>query len=126
LLAANPWIAAPSALVALQVVGLLLGSWAILVMSRSRLNITPVPLRGAVLVTAGPYRVIRHPMYTSLILAFFPIVYSRPDMVNIVIFTLLVVNLLFKLNYEEKLLREQFEGYECKMEGTWRLFPWIY
>ncbi len=126
LLAFNPWVAGHPALIALQAAGVLLGSWAILVMSRSRLNITPVPLKGAVLVTSGPYRLIRHPMYTSLILMFTPVVIAHPQPANIAVLALLLINLVFKLRYEEKLLRARFDGYKALERSTWRLIPWVY
>lgn len=122
----NSWLAEPGVLVLIQVAGVLLGSWAIVVMSSSKLNVTPIPRKGAVLVTAGPYRLIRHPMYTSLLLAFYPILYQNHDLANSLVFGLLLINMLLKLNYEEKLLRERFPEYKRMESKTWRLIPWIY
>ena len=126
LLYGNSLFADQPVLAGLQAAGLLLGTWAILVMSRSRLNVTPVPLKGAVLITSGPYKLIRHPMYTAVLLVFLPLVLSHPHTMNIIVFTILAVNLYFKLNYEEKLLLDRFEGYGELMRRTWRLLPYIY
>ena len=126
LLYGNSLFADQPVLAGLQAAGLLLGTWAILVMSRSRLNVTPVPLKGAVLITSGPYKLIRHPMYTAVLLVFLPLVLSHPNTMNIIVFTILAVNLYFKLNYEEMLLLERFEGYDELMRRTWRLLPYIY
>ena len=126
LLFINPMLTTRPFLAGIQISGILLGVWAIMVMSRSRLNVTPVPLKGATLITTGPYKLIRHPMYTAVLLVLAPVPLSHPNTINILVFTILLVNLIFKLTYEEKLLRERFEGYGALMQRTWRLVPYIY
>jgi len=59
-------IAAPS-LVAL-VAGVALGAWALWVNRPGNFNIRPEPKAGGRLVTSGPYRLVRHPMYLSVLL----------------------------------------------------------
>jgi len=122
----NDWPAGLPLLAAVQFVGLLLGLWAIYAMSKSKLNITPVPRKGAVLIHSGPYRLIRHPMYTSLMLMVFPVLYDNHGITNLLVTTILFVNLLLKLAYEEQLLRDRFEGYDAMTGRTWRLIPWIW
>ena len=122
----NQWVSPLAFLALIQVLGLLLGGWAILAMSRSKLNVTPVPRKGSVLITDGPYRLIRHPMYTSLFLIFYPILYTSHSTANLVLFSVFTVNMILKLNYEEKLLLQRFEGYREMTVKTWRLIPWIY
>ena len=122
----NPWISPKPLLVVIQALGLLLGAWAIAAMSRSKLNVTPVPRNGSVLISHGPYRLIRHPMYTSLFLIFYPILITDHSTANLVVFAILTVNMVLKLNYEEKLLHQRFEGYREMAGRTWRLIPWVY
>lgn len=55
--------------IALVAAGALLGLWAIGVNRPGNFNVRPVPRPGATLVTTGPYRFVRHPMYSSLLLA---------------------------------------------------------
>lgn len=126
ILFANSWLSGQPVLAGVQVSGILLGIWAIVVMSRSKLNVTPDPRKGAILIQNGPYRLIRHPMYTSLMLALFPILYTNHGIVNLMVFTVLFVNLLLKLNYEERLLLARFESYRQMVSTTWRLIPWVY
>ncbi len=122
----NQWVSPKPLLAMIQVSGLLLGAWAILVMSRSKLNVTPVPRKGSVLISNGPYRLIRHPMYTSLFLIFYPILYTSHSTTNLALFAVFTVNMILKLNYEEKLLHQRFEGYRELAGKTWRLIPWVY
>jgi len=126
ILLTNSWISAQPVLAGVQVAGVLLGVWAILVMSRSKLNITPDPRKGAILIQTGPYSLIRHPMYTSLMLALFPILYTDHGIANLIVFGVLFINLLLKLKYEERLLLARFESYRQMVSTTWRLIPWIY
>ncbi len=60
------WAAASTAL---ALAGAALGAWALAANRLGNFNIHPEPRRGGVLVTAGPYRWIRHPMYAALLLA---------------------------------------------------------
>jgi len=122
----NAWPSGQPVLAGIQALGLLLGIWAILVMSRSKLNITPVPRKGAFLVESGPYRLLRHPMYTSLMLIVLPSLYDNHSPLNIFLTGVLFINLYFKLMYEEQLLQLRFEGYIEFRKRTWRLIPWIW
>src|SRR5690606_17426054 len=47
--------------------GVLLGLWALSSNRLGNFNIRPAPRAGGTLVQQGPYRWIRHPMYTSVI-----------------------------------------------------------
>ena len=48
--------------------GVLLGGWALTANGIGNFNIRPIPRTGGVLVQAGPYRLIRHPMYSAVLL----------------------------------------------------------
>lgn len=110
----------------IQLFGVFLGIWAIIVMSKSKLNITPVPLEGSSLINSGPYRIVRHPMYTSLLLFLTPIVFYYSTKMGFLVYGIFLVNLILKLTYEEQLLQQTFNRYEDYRQDTWRLIPWIY
>lgn len=110
----------------IQLSGILLGIWAIIVMSKSKLNIAPVPRVGSTLINTGPYRFIRHPMYLSLLLIFIPMMILNNSVVGWVVFGVFIINLILKLSYEEQLLSQTFENYSGYQQQTWRLVPWIY
>ena len=54
----------------LQASAALIGLWAVQTMHLGRFNIIPDPMPDIQLVTTGPYRFIRHPMYFSILLFF--------------------------------------------------------
>lgn len=70
---------APGTLAALLVVsGAVLGLAALAANRPGNFNVRPVPKAGARLVTTGPYRFLRHPMYAALLLAGAGAVAARP------------------------------------------------
>lgn len=122
----NPWFVQLPVLLAIQVIGLIIGIWAITEMSKSKLNIAPIIREGASLISTGPYRFVRHPMYLSLILFLFPILAVNFNALNGIVFLVLIINLLIKLFYEEKLLSDRFARYSDYKQKTWRLIPLIF
>lgn len=113
-------------LIALVVGGVLLGLWGIATMRLSRLSVLPDLLAHAELVTAGPYRLIRHPMYASLLLVALGLVLAAPSLWRWLIWAALLVNLVVKLRYEEGLLLARFPAYADYRRRTWRLLPWVF
>lgn len=110
----------------IQLIGVLLGIWSVLVMSKSKLNIAPLPRAGSHLINDGPYRFIRHPMYLSLLLVFVPMMILNNSVIGWLVFGVFSINLILKLSYEEILLKQAFESYDDYQQQTWRLIPYIY
>ena len=113
-------------LLTLELLGLVIGVWAVLVMGLGKLNITPDPLSSSRLVSRGPYRLIRHPMYLALLLVTSPLVAADFSWFRLVIWLILLVDLLMKLNYEEGLLTTRLTGYSVYKQNSYRLIPFIY
>ncbi len=59
------WNTGGSALVA---IGIALGLWALTANRPGNFNIRPEPRAGGHLVTDGPYRFVRHPMYLAVLI----------------------------------------------------------
>ncbi|MBI1341695.1 MAG: hypothetical protein GC171_02040 [Terrimonas sp.] len=105
---------------------LLLGAISIAVVGWRNLSIFPVPKTGSSLVTAGPYRYIRHPMYTAVIFFCLSLVSNRFSLLNFAILWVLIIDLLIKIHYEESLLVKSFPGYQQYRSQTKRLLPFLY
>jgi protein-S-isoprenylcysteine O-methyltransferase Ste14 len=86
----------------------------------------PRPVEGAALVESGPYRVVRHPVYSGGILFFGGwSLYAGP--VALVLTAVLVVLWAGKTAVEERHLREvypAYAGYAARVR--WRLVPGLY
>ena len=122
----NTWFAPNVYLFSLQILGIGIGGWAIFVMTKSKLNISPTPRQGATLIQAGPYKRVRHPMYLSLILAIPPLVIHNYSIMNTIILIIFLTNMILKMLFEENLLIVFFPGYREYMKNSYRLFPFIY
>lgn len=106
--------------------GLWIGLWAIFVMRKSKLRITPDVARGATLIKKGPYKYLRHPMYTSVLLVCFGLLLSNFYQTTTTFFILLLTALSFKIKYEEIQLNKNFEEYKKYSKKTKKLIPFIY
>ncbi len=113
--------------VALLWTGAILGFAAIAQMlNRSRLSIFPEPKTDAQLVTHGVYALIRHPMYTAVLLATLGMVLSASIWWRWLLWGLLLVVLMTKMKLEEKMLQQKFTPYESYKARTKKLLPFIW
>lgn len=126
LLVSGPVITSHWLLLAMQVISLAIGVWAILIMRTSKFNVSPEVHQDAHLVEKGVYAYIRHPMYTSVLLFCLLLLINDFGWIRLGMFTALLVVLLVKLRYEEQMLKDEFTGYQEYMSRTWRLIPWIF
>ena len=126
ILVSGPWIALHEWFFTLELLGSLLGIWAILTVKLKNVNVFPDVRAGSRLVTNGPYQWIRHPMYTALLMIMLALVCESFSYWRGFCWLLLSVDLVVKLSYEETLLREAFDDYAAYRLRTWRLVPWIF
>lgn len=110
---------------ALVAVGLGLAVWALVTMSPRSLTAFPDVRPDGVLATSGPYRYIRHPMYTAVLLLTLGLVMEHPSLARAFVWLMLAVNLWVKLTYEETLLAQRYADYPAYKAGTARLIPFL-
>lgn len=106
--------------------GIFLAVVAIFTMKPGNFNITPRIKPNGVLVTSGPYRLIRHPMYLAQIIVVIPLVVDYFSWYRLAAILLLIVDLLVKIVYEEKRLLNHFSAYQEYAQKTKKLIPGLY
>jgi protein-S-isoprenylcysteine O-methyltransferase Ste14 len=108
----------------ITLVGILLIGISLLLLNKN-LTPFPTPKQDSELIKTGVYKIIRHPIYTGLILTtFFYALYSH-SLVKIVIAIILFILFYFKSKYEEILLCDKFPEYNNYIKKTYRFFPFI-
>ena len=125
LLLTGPWLATPT-WAGLELVGMAVAAWAVVTMKPHRISPLPDVRRNARLVTQGPYRFIRHPMYTGILLALLALVLDHPTPARVIVWLIMLADLVVKLDYEERLLRKRFPEYASYQCRTKRLLPFVY
>lgn len=90
-----------------------------------RLSAFPTPKETSSLVTNGVYRLVRHPIYTGIIMAGLGYGLFTEDSLKLVISVILFILFEYKASYEEKLLENKFENYKTYKAKTWKILPFI-
>lgn len=83
----------------------------------------PIPKNGSELITDGIYGLVRHPIYTSILMAMFALFLVYGSLTKLII---LLLSLLFfnkKAKFEEKELSNKFPTYRNYISTTGRFIP---
>lgn len=86
----------------------------------------PEPKEHAQLITTGPYRYIRHPMYVSLIIMMLGITFYNYHVLNFFGVVMVIIAVISKARIEEKLLNNHFQNYNDYQRQTSRFIPGVY
>jgi protein-S-isoprenylcysteine O-methyltransferase Ste14 len=96
--------------------------WALMTLRRS-LSVIPEARR---LVTAGPYRLVRHPLYLFEILAGLALLLGTPGSIAVASFVVFVGLQVTRSRLEERLLGATFAAYDDYARRTDRLIPFVW
>lgn len=108
------------------IVGVLIGLWAVMHNRVGNFNIRPDLKEGCALIMSGPYKHLRHPMYTSVMLITLGMAIATPTFLEWTAFIFLTAVLALKADREEKLWCEGNEAYADYSARTKRFIPFIY
>jgi protein-S-isoprenylcysteine O-methyltransferase Ste14 len=110
--------------IAVQVASTLLMLWARSSFGVRSFHATADPTAGG-LVTKGPYRYLRHPIYAAVLYFLWAAVLSHPDIINGLLGALITVGLAVRMVAEERLVAERYPEYQAYAAHTKRIIPFI-
>lgn len=106
----------------LCVAGLVLMAVAFLSL-REVIQVPPEPRTDGYLVTSGVYRRLRHPIYTGVVLIVVGLFLREPAAWIAIATAVIIIFLIFKSRFEERLLRERYRDYAEYMKRSWGVLP---
>jgi protein-S-isoprenylcysteine O-methyltransferase Ste14 len=111
--------------VLLAVLGAALSTWAGL-LHGARLSPFPKPVDGMALIDGGPYRYVRHPMYSGIILFTLGVGLAYANPVAMLSSLAFAVFFMAKTGHEEEMLVASVPGYrDYRSDVHWRLVPFL-
>ena len=123
---ARRWLLLAAALVLVpQAAALSLMIWARLTFGRRSFHAAANPTEGG-LITTGPYRFIRHPIYTAVCLFVIPAVVARWSALSVLCGILVLTAALLRIFLEEKMLVARYPEYRQYAAHTPRMIPLIF
>jgi len=116
-----------------SIVGLLLialagaiSVWTLLSNRPGNFNVRPIPKKTGKLIMYGPYKYIRHPMYSSLFFGSLGVVLCQFVFWKLAAWGLLIVVLAFKANFEERALSKHYRDYAAYKASNSAFIPWLW
>jgi protein-S-isoprenylcysteine O-methyltransferase Ste14 len=78
-------------------------------------------------ISSGPYRLVRHPMYSAILMLVLFTPTALGSYLALLVFALLVPLLIFRLINEETILRNELDGYSgyC-LQTRFRMVPFLF
>ncbi|WP_460934907.1 methyltransferase family protein [Spirosoma humi] len=109
----------------LMLMGMLLGVWARQALADNWSGAIQ-QVENQTLVTSGPYRYVRNPMYTGFLSAAFGTTLYQPSLSSLTGLLILCGTYAVKISREEEFLLQVLPGYAAYCQHTWRLIPFLY
>ena len=107
-----------------QFAAVALNVWARTLFRRGTFRVTATP-SGAPIITRGPYRFIRHPMYSAALVFIWAGVASHPSVLTLAIGMVVTAVVIARVILEEQLLRAKFPEYLDYSRATKALIPFV-
>lgn len=125
------WSSIPLLINIIGFAGMILAAIFFLLVSRENTYLSRVveiqDERGHKVITTGPYKIVRHPMYLAVIVLYLCHCLALGSLYSLIPCTGLIITIIFRIYYEDKKLHEELEGYKEYAEKTrFKLIPGIW
>jgi protein-S-isoprenylcysteine O-methyltransferase Ste14 len=108
-----------------QLAAVVLMLWARVVFGRRSFHASAGPTEGG-LVTSGPYRLIRHPIYAAVLVFVLAGVASHLSLPSVLLFLAAVGGLGVRIAAEERLVVARYPEYAAYASRTKRVIPYVF
>jgi protein-S-isoprenylcysteine O-methyltransferase Ste14 len=108
----------------IQVLAVLLMLWARFTFGRRSFHASADPTEGG-LITTGPYRYIRHPIYAAILYFLWTGIICHLSLLNALLGIIATVGLFIRIFAEERLVTKQYPSYAEYASHTKRLIPYV-
>ena len=98
--------------------------WARLSFPRGSFRVMAPP-GGEAVVRRGPYRLVRHPMYSAALLMVWSGIVPHPALWPVLLGAAATCVVVARIVFEERLLRERYKDYGDYAKATKALIPYI-
>ena len=107
---------------ALQVAGMLVVVWARLTFGMRSFHVGSTATQGG-LVTTGPYRFVRHPIYAGVLVILAGVLVGYHDIVTLVSVACVALALVVRIGAEERAVLRTYPEYASYAQQTKRIIP---
>src|SRR4051812_21439507 len=114
-----PWV------IGLQIAAAALWLWARIAFGRRSFHPGPEPTPGGI-VTRGPYRHVRHPIYTAVSVLAWPAALADGSPAAIALAALVTGAAVTRMLCEERLLQRMYPDYAAYARTTRRMIPFVF
>ena len=112
-------------IIAVQIAAVALVVWARVTFGRRSFHAAANPTEGG-LVTTGPYRFMRHPIYTAVCLFAFAGALAHVSLTAVGLALLVFVGALGRMLAEERLVAQRYPEYADYAARTRRMIPFVF
>jgi len=111
--------------------GIIISMYIVFLTMKENTYLTPIVEiqkdRGHKVITTGPYKYVRHPMYVGIIISLFSISFALGSLYGLIPGTLMAVTFIIRTHFEDITLHEELPGYvEYAQKTRYRLLPGVW
>jgi protein-S-isoprenylcysteine O-methyltransferase Ste14 len=110
--------------IGVQLLAIALSVWARISFPAGTFRVAATPAATTV-IRRGPYRLIRHPMYTAALLVVWSGILSHLNWWTLVLGVAVTAITAIRIVLEERVLRQRFSDYEAYVKDTAAVIPYV-
>jgi protein-S-isoprenylcysteine O-methyltransferase Ste14 len=111
--------------ITIQVLAALLMLWARVTFGTRSFHASANPTEGG-LVTSGPYKFLRHPIYAAILYFAWAGISAHATTINFLLGIVVTIGLFVRIFAEERLITQQYPDYIIYAAHTKRIIPFIF